>query len=113
MTFALENGQGSRAWYYQSCSEFGFWQTYSDKHPMRSKRLDLSFYRQFCKDAFGIDLWPKFDRINIEYGGTNLKASNLFMANGIEDPWRWASLQQSRDSIVCRVADCNNCAHMI
>ena len=33
------------------------------------------------------------------------------MVNGVEDPWRWASLQQSKGNIISRVANCTNCAH--
>lgn len=29
-------------------------------------------------------MWPKVERKNIEYGGLNLKAFNLLMANGVE-----------------------------
>ena len=42
------------------------------------------------------------------------------MSNGDEgilclnkDPWKWASLTQSRGKIVSRVADCDNCAHCV
>lgn len=58
-------------------------------------------------------MWPKIERKNIEYGGLDLKAFNLLMSNGVEDPWRWASLQQSKDKIVSRVANCTNCAHCV
>ena len=74
----------SRSWYYQSCSEYGFWQTPSDRHPLRSFKLSIDFYRKFCNEAFGNNLWPKVDRKNIEYGGLNIQATNLFMVNGVE-----------------------------
>ena len=35
------------------------------------------------------------------------------MTNGVEDPWRWASLQKSQGNIISRVADCTNCAHCV
>ena len=31
----------------------------------------------------------------------------------IEDPWRWASLQESKGDIISRVATCDNCAHCV
>jgi hypothetical protein len=64
-TFAFENGQGARSWYYQSCTEYGFWQTFSDRHPLRSFRLNLDFYKKFCNDAYGNNMWPKVERKNI------------------------------------------------
>lgn len=74
----------SRAWMYQCCTEYGWWQTFSDVHTLRSKKVDINFYRQFCKDAFGVALWPDVDRKNTEYGALNLKAFNLLMNNGDE-----------------------------
>jgi hypothetical protein len=55
----------------------------------------LNFYRRFCQDIFGNDLWPKISRKNTETGGWHLAASNLLMYNGDEDPWKWASILES------------------
>lgn len=74
----------ARSWYYQSCSEYGFWQTFSDRHPLRSFRLNINFYKKFCNDAFGNNLWPKVERKNIEYGGLNINSTKLHMVNGVE-----------------------------
>ena len=30
-----------------------------------------------------------------------------------EDPWKWASLTQSKGNIISRVANCTNCAHCV
>ena len=56
--FALTDGRGARSWYYQSCTEFSYFQTYSDRHPMRSKLLTMGFYRKWCEDIFGVGTWP-------------------------------------------------------
>jgi polyferredoxin len=29
------------------------------------------------------------------------------------DPWRWATLQESKGSLISRIANCTNCAHCI
>ena len=42
-----------------------------------------------------------------------MKAFNLLMSNGDEDPWKWASLQKSQRSIISRVANCTDCAHCV
>lgn len=83
-SFGDENRQNARSWYYQSCTEYGFWQTPSDRHPLRSSRLNLNFYKTFCNDSFGNGMWPKVSRKNIEYGGLNQKSFNLIMTNGVE-----------------------------
>ena len=51
-------------------------------HPLRSQRLGIDFYKRFCADSFGAEIWPKVDRKNTETGGWNLKATNLLMYNG-------------------------------
>jgi len=51
---------------------------------MRSKQVNLDFYKKFCADSFGEDLWPDTERKNNEYGGLNIKAFNLLMSNGDE-----------------------------
>lgn len=109
--FALQDGRGARAWYYQSCTEFSYFQTYSHSHPMRSKLLTLDFYRKWCEDIFGAALWPDVQRTNTEFGGLRLNAENLIMTNGFEDPWKWAGLQSSYRQVVAKVAKCANCAH--
>ena len=51
---------------------------------MRSKMLTLNFYREWCEDIYGADLWPSVQRTNLEYGGLHLRATNLIMTNGGE-----------------------------
>lgn len=63
--FALKDGRGARSWYYQSCTEFSYFQTYSLNHPMRSKLLTIDFYRKFCEDIFQNGTWPSVSRTNI------------------------------------------------
>lgn len=74
----------ARPWYYQYCTEYGFFQTFSDRHPMRSFRINLDFFRKFCADAFGEGTWAKVDIKNMEYGGLNEKTTNIIFSNGIE-----------------------------
>lgn len=73
----------ARAWYYQCCTEFSWFQTPSHKHIMRSKLLTLDFYRKWCSDVFGNDLWPSINRTNSEFGSLKFHTTNLFMANGV------------------------------
>ena len=49
----------ARPWYYQYCTEYAFFQTFSKRHPMRSQQLTLDFYSDFCSDSFGVGTWPK------------------------------------------------------
>ena len=62
--FALQDGRGARSWYYQSCSEFSYFQTFSLKHPKHSKLLNLSFYKKWCEDSYGPGTWAAVNRTN-------------------------------------------------
>ena len=49
---------------------------------MRSLQLDLDFYKSWCADIFGAGVWPFVSRVNNEFGGLTLEATNLYMSNG-------------------------------
>lgn len=45
-----------RPWYYQTCSEFGWYQTTdSEKQPF-GKNSPVEFYLKLCRDIFGADM---------------------------------------------------------
>jgi hypothetical protein len=104
-----------RQWMWQVCSEFGWLQTpaTNSQYSMRSKRINLDFYKQYCHDIFGIPIWPKPNLVNLELGGLNLQATNLVMFNGAEDPWQWASKLNSTSTIQSVYIDCADCAHCV
>lgn len=58
---------------------------------MRSKRLTMDYWRNWCSSTFGEELFPDTSKTNKKYGGVDLKATNLIITNGGEDPWKWAS----------------------
>ena len=47
-------------------------------------------------------------------GGTHIYGTNTFFANGIEDPWRWASVFTSPAPTCSAVTvKCDDCAHCV
>ena len=83
---------GGRQWIYQTCTEFGWYQS-SDQpgHPF-TDRFPVQFSEKQCADIFG----PEFDadllergiaRSNVVYGGRNVKVSNVVFVHGSIDPW--------------------------
>ena len=79
----LDRRGGGRPWYYQSCTEFSYFQTFSEKHPMRSKMLTIDFYRKWCEDIYGMGTWPNVKDTNNEFGGLHMRATNLLITNGV------------------------------
>ncbi|KAJ9085080.1 hypothetical protein DSO57_1017258 [Entomophthora muscae] len=87
-------GGNTRQWYYQCCTEFGFWQTAPEPPTptIRSILIDVNFYsKYFCQRIFGKDL-PKRNHPKI------LSLENILMTNGELDPW--ATISTSNITIV-------------
>ncbi|CAG9854739.1 unnamed protein product [Phyllotreta striolata] len=90
----------SRQWTYQSCTEFGFFQTSDYNIFGNNFRIDL--YVNVCKDLFGKQYTEKFmndaiDRTNTIYGGLDIKVSNVVFVHGSLDPWHKLGITQTRD----------------
>jgi pimeloyl-ACP methyl ester carboxylesterase len=83
------NGAG-RSWTYQTCNEFGYFQTTDSKNqPFHSwKWLNLDFYYDLCTDAF--DGWtaePQVQFMNTVYGDIRIAGTNILFPSGTIDPW--------------------------
>ena len=80
---------------------------------MRSSRINLDFYKQFCKNAYGVALWPDTDRFNNDFGGVDLRTTNTILSNGAEDPWQWATKNTTTGSMTSVYVNCNDCGHCV
>ena len=91
---------GARAWTYQSCTEFGYWQTaYHDpQKATRSQKVDLLYFNDVCKRLFGINQPVNTNVINDLYYKflTGAQASNIMFTNGSSDPWSVLSISNER-----------------
>jgi len=85
-------GVGWRQWIWQTCTEFGWYQTTNQESGVYGHTLPLEFFEQWCQDAFG----PEFTHemmeksvaaSNIEYGGYEPSVSNVVFVQGSIDPW--------------------------
>jgi len=83
----------AKSWTYQTCVEFGYFQTTdSDEQPF-GNQVPLSFYTGLCSDVFGIDpntIGANINQTNINYGGNNIPPNgptNILFVNGDIDPW--------------------------
>jgi len=116
-TFSV-GGVGIRQWTYQTCNEFGYFQTTdSDAQPF-GDLVPVSFYTQLCIDAFDIDLNPdeRVNNTNIYYGGNTLPPNgptNILFVNGNIDPWHALSVSKDvsdsvRAILIDGTAHCRN-----
>lgn len=80
----------ARPWTFQTCNEFGYYQTTDSQHqPFTAwKELNLNFSREICAAAFdGWSVDPNTQWINQEYGSVNIAGTNIVFPSGTIDPW--------------------------
>jgi serine protease 16 len=80
----------SRAWTWQTCNEFGWFQTASGL--LRSRYVNLSYYERVCQTLFGVSI-PDQSDVAVRYGGATPQTDNIIFVNGKIDPWSTLSVQ--------------------
>jgi len=95
---------GLRSWRYQTCTEFGFYQTCLDDCPFASHYHLIDFDLEYCARAFNItnpnDVYDNIQASLEHYGGKNIFAnvdpgiSNILTINGNVDPWSDLGLEE-------------------
>jgi len=92
-----------RQWIWQSCNEFGYFQTTT------STGAGLSPFAAFanntiavagkalCEGLFGLSRPPATEETNTFYGGRQLLAENVTIVNGGMDPWHSLSIVDAAD----------------
>ncbi|CAK9833310.1 Putative serine protease K12H4.7 [Anthophora retusa] len=100
VTWTSEEAEGGRQWMYQTCTEFGFFQTSTARPKLFSETFPVDFFVQQCTDVFG----PRYSihllksavsRTNILYGALNLKVTNVVFVHGSVDPWHVLGITKS------------------
>lgn len=98
MSDDLESNQDlmMRQWYYQSCTEYGYWQI---AHPdnsrsTRSAFIDLPYHHQICQRLFGKEFLADTQGMNETYYYPLFKpkTQHIYFTNGSNDPWSNLSL---------------------
>jgi serine protease 16 len=92
-------GVGIRQWTYQTCAQFGYYQTCEPWKGscLFSRRMTLKSNTLLCKESFGLKLAQVKERIkfsNEYYGGNQPHATRIVFVNGDIDPWHYLSVLQ-------------------
>jgi len=80
----------ARSWTYQTCYEYGYYQTVESNDIPFSKRINLDYYTGICRDVFGTNantIGKSVDYTNAYYGARNVGSSKIVFLNGSVDPW--------------------------
>ena len=96
------SGVGWRQWIWQTCTEFGWYQTSNQPSGIFGTLLTLDFFESWCRDAFGADF--SHDRLeaamaatNAEYGGFFPQVENVVFVHGSIDPWHAMGVLEDRN----------------
>ena len=94
MICCISYSPAARQWFYQTCSEFGFYQTSDSDNQPFGKMFPLNFSIQQCEDVFGPAFTQSFISSRIawtiaNYGSRNISGDtqNIVFPNGSIDPW--------------------------
>uniref|UniRef100_A0A3B5L4H9 Serine protease 16 n=1 Tax=Xiphophorus couchianus TaxID=32473 RepID=A0A3B5L4H9_9TELE len=109
--------RAERQWTYQTCTEFGFYQTCEDTTCPFSGMVTLQAQTKICSKVFGISQHSLPSRIaftNSYYGGDNPNTYRVLYVNGGVDPWKELSVVQdsSEGSQTVFIKDTAHCADM-
>eukprot|EP00904_Undaria_pinnatifida_P007440 jgi/Undpi1/3826/HiC_scaffold_16.g07195.m1 len=90
--WALDPSNPLRAWLYQACTEFGYYETceVGTRCPFVQGLHTLDVDLQLCQKAFGIPPDQVREQIrltNLYYGGDRPRGSRVIFLNGEIDPW--------------------------
>ena len=83
---------GIRSWLWQTCTEFGFYQTCEAESicPFGRGYHEIDWDLEICERCFGIPKEQVAKNVNeslLFYGGYNLDVSRVLSVNGDVDPW--------------------------
>lgn len=100
VTWESEASEGGRQWIYQTCTEFGFFQTSTARQVLFSETFPVEFFTQQCVDIFGprynIDLLNNaVKRTNTIYGALKPEITNVVFVHGTIDPWHMLGITTS------------------
>lgn len=88
----------SRAWLWQVCTEYAYWQTGAPiwHSSIVSRKLNTAWFERQCPLMFGeheVPKRPTWREINREYEGWHISLDRVFWIDGEWDPWRTLSVQ--------------------
>lgn len=101
-----------RMWWYEKCNEIAYMQTYNPNTTisMRSQKIDLQFFKNFCKEAFGAPVFPD-NSFNDKFGGADIVATNIFFGDGNEDPWKQDMLLEPKGTLYLYIVPGTDAGH--
>ncbi|KAH8311478.1 hypothetical protein KR044_006548 [Drosophila immigrans] len=105
-----DQSSGTRAWFYQTCNQFGWYTTtFSASSSSFGSQVPVQYFERLCRDAFGAgQTWSKLEasiaQLNAQFGGFAFNQSERYreviFTHGQLDPWRALGQQLGNQAIV-------------
>ena len=112
-------GFGWRPWFWQTCTEFGWYQTTNQPDNVFGSLLNLDFFEAWCQQAYGeafthAKLEQEMMDTNTEYGGFNPDVHNVVFVHGSIDPWHAMGVLEdlSDTAVAIYINGTSHCADM-
>lgn len=95
MNTTFDGESSSRQWTYQTCNEFGYYQTATSlAQPFSSfgSIMDLESFLHLCEVVYTITALPPVEWTNSYYGGLGIDTTYVVFPSGSLDPWSALSI---------------------
>lgn len=94
-----------RQWIYQTCNEYGWYQTSASPDQPFGTKYPLVFFTTMCADAYGPEFTNEFIQQQIAgtnefFGGLKPEVENVYMSHGQVDPWRAMGIQDENQATI-------------
>jgi len=87
----------SRSWFWMTCNELAWWQTYSGRTSLRGPSVTVEMFEDQCKDVFDIEMHPNVTKFYETYPDLVQKTTHVFYSTASQDPWTWACATEDDD----------------
>ncbi|KAF4517838.1 hypothetical protein B566_EDAN008780 [Ephemera danica] len=112
----LYTGDATRQWFYQACTEYGYWQSLASPNQPFGQSNPVEFSLLWCSNVYGPEFTKEvnqagIDRTNLQNGGLNPDVSRVLYVHGSLDPWHALGIQSdlNADSPVVMIAGESHC----
>ncbi|XP_055847737.1 putative serine protease K12H4.7 [Episyrphus balteatus] len=92
-----------RQWYYQTCNEYGWYQTSGSSAQPFGSKFPVDLYVAACNDVYQITnetIHQNVDKSNKDFGGLNPNVENVYITHGQLDPWSSMGITDSNKATV-------------
>lgn len=94
-----------RQWIYQTCNEYGWYQTSGSSSQPFGTKFPLELFINMCQDAYKKDFTSnsienKIQETNAFFGALNPGTNNVYSTHGNLDPWKAVGLQDNGGAIL-------------